>query len=248
MLMSAATITTRWRSSRSNQAAPSGTPGERREMPVVALAEEAEREAEALHLGLFRPGEGEPTIGGMGCIVDIERLARAVARGHALDLEAEHARYVGDAPQAVGGEIDPLVFDAAEILHQVVADHLRRAAGLAAHDLGQRLALPLVRALVDDDAEDPAAVGHDASRADDQGELQAVEGYRAVAAAIDAVDHERVAMLMRRRRLGVGVDAGTEIVAVAAFHVLAAQFPGLLSHRSLRALRESLSNSQPIRS
>jgi hypothetical protein len=38
---------------------------------------------------------------------------------------------------------------------------------------------------------------------------------------------------MRRRRLRVGEDAGTQIVAVAAFHVLAAQVPGLLRHADL---------------
>ena len=94
-------------------------------------------------------------------------------------------------------------------------------------------ALSLVGALVDDDAENPTAVGHDAAGTDDQREFQAVEGDGAVAAAIDAVDHEGIAMLMRRRFLRVRVDARTEIVAVATFHVLAAQLPGLFSHPEL---------------
>src|SRR6185437_9626219 len=188
---------------------PSGGPRERGEMTVVALAKQAEGKAEALHLGLLRPGQRQPAVGRMSGIVDVERLARAIARRHALDLEAQHARDVGDASQAVGGEIDRLVLDAAKVLHQVVADYLRRAAGLAAHDLGQGAALRVARAFVDDAAEHPAAVGHDAAGPDDEGELQAVEGNAAMAAAIDAVDHERVAMLMRRLGLRVGRSAPT---------------------------------------
>ncbi len=112
---------------------------------------------------------------GWGGVVDVERLARAVARGDALYLEGQHARDIGRAPQTVGRELDGPVFDAAEILHQIVADNLRRAAGFATHDLCQRLALRLVRVLVDDNAEDPAAVGHDSLGANDESELQTVE-------------------------------------------------------------------------
>ncbi len=43
-------------------------------------------------------------------------------------------------------------------------------------------------------------------------------------------------MLMRRCFLRVGVDAGTEIVAVAAFHILAIQLPDLLRHCALLLL------------
>src|SRR6185437_12097846 len=110
MAASAARITARWRR-RSNQAAPSSAPGKRGEVAVVPLAEHAEGQTEALYFRLLRPGQRQPPIGGMGRVVDIERLARPIARRHALDLEAQHAGNVGDAPQPVGGEIDGLVFD-----------------------------------------------------------------------------------------------------------------------------------------
>src|SRR5215204_1422554 len=69
----------------------SGSPGERREMSIVALAGEAEAEAEALQLRLARARQREAAVGRMGGVVDVERLAGAVARGHALDLEGEDA-------------------------------------------------------------------------------------------------------------------------------------------------------------
>ena len=98
--------------------------------------------------------------------------------------------------------------DAAEVAHQVVADHLRRTARRAAHDLGQGLALGGIGRLVDDHAEHPVAVRHDPLGANDQGELQTVERDIALMPAIDAIDHQGGAMLMRRRRLRVGEDAG----------------------------------------
>jgi hypothetical protein len=106
----------------------SGRPGKRREVPVVALAGEAEAKPEALHFGLLRARQGETAVGRVGGVVDVEGLAGAVARGHALDLEGQNARDLGRAAQAFGGEVDPAEFDAAEVAHQVVADHLRRAA------------------------------------------------------------------------------------------------------------------------
>src|SRR5688572_7455914 len=152
----------------------SGRPRERREVSIVALAGEAEAEAEALQLGLARARQRKPAVGRMGGVVDVERLAGAVARGHALDLEGQDARDVGGAAQALGGEADVAEFDAAEVAHQVVADHLRRAAGLSAHDVRERAALGFVGPGIDDAAEYPAAVRHDPAGADDQGELQAV--------------------------------------------------------------------------
>ena len=71
-------------------------------------------------------------------------------------------------------------------------------------------------------AENPAAVGHDTAGPYDQGEFQTIQGNGAVTTVVDAIDHKGVAMLMRRCFLWVRVNARTEIVAVAAFHVLAA--------------------------
>src|SRR5258708_40020148 len=47
---------------------------------------------------------------------------------------------------------------------------------------------------------------------------------------LDGVAHQRRAVFVRGGRLRIGEDAGTQIVAVATLHVLAAQFPGLLRH------------------
>ena len=49
-------------------------------MPVVAFAEEAELEPEALDLGLAGTREGQPAVGRVGGIVDIEGLAGTIAR------------------------------------------------------------------------------------------------------------------------------------------------------------------------
>src|SRR6266540_322467 len=98
-------------SSSGGRSPPSGGPGERREMSIVALAGEAEAEAKALHLGLARAREREASVGRMGGVVDVERLAGAVARGHTLDLEGEDTRDVGGAVQALGGETDVAELD-----------------------------------------------------------------------------------------------------------------------------------------
>src|SRR5882762_1284003 len=84
----------------------SGTPGKRREMPIVALAGEAEAKPEALHLRLARTRQRQAAVGRMGGVVDVERLAGAVARGHALDLEGEDAGDLGSAAETVGGKAD----------------------------------------------------------------------------------------------------------------------------------------------
>jgi hypothetical protein len=54
-------------------------PGKRREVPVVALADHIQIEAEAVHLELRRSCQREAAAGGMRRVVDIERLAAAVA-------------------------------------------------------------------------------------------------------------------------------------------------------------------------
>src|SRR5262249_27223498 len=56
-------------------------------MAVVALAHEIEAEPEAVHVQLFGTSQGETAACRMGRVVDVERLAAAVARGHTLDLK-----------------------------------------------------------------------------------------------------------------------------------------------------------------
>src|SRR5262245_189682 len=98
MPSSATRIARRWPVSRPRSGSPcSSRPGKGREVAIVAFARKAEVEPEALHFGLLRAGEREAAVGRMGGVVDVEGLAGAVARGHALDREGEHARDVGGA-------------------------------------------------------------------------------------------------------------------------------------------------------
>src|SRR5262245_10584676 len=101
----------------------SRTPGKGCEVSVVALAQEAEAEPEARHFGLAGPRKGHPAVGRMGGVVEIERLAGAVARRHPFDRERGHARNLGRTAQSVHGEIDAPELDAAEVAHEIVADH-----------------------------------------------------------------------------------------------------------------------------
>ena len=68
--------------------------------------QKAEGEPEALHLRLLGARQGEPAVGRVGGVVDIEGLAGTVARGHAFDLEGKDARDLGGAAQAFDGEVD----------------------------------------------------------------------------------------------------------------------------------------------
>jgi hypothetical protein len=67
-------------------------------MAVIALTDQGEVEAEAVDMRLLRASERQPPARRMGGVVDVEWLAAAVARGHALDLEGEDARTCGYAP------------------------------------------------------------------------------------------------------------------------------------------------------
>src|SRR5262249_7496437 len=186
-------------------------PGERRVVPVVADAREVEVEPEAVDVGLAGAGQREAPVRRVGGVVDVERLAAAVARGDALDLEGEDAGDGRPPLQAVLLEAARPDLHAAEIAHQVVVDHRRPAAGLAADDRRQGLALSGSRPLVDDAAEDPVALGHHPARADDQREAQPVE--------------------RRITEIPLVEDAGAQVVAIAALHVLATEAPAPVGHR-----------------
>ena len=201
-------------------------PRERGEMAVVAVAREIEVEAETVHPGFARPRQGQPAARRMAGVVEVRGLAAAVARQHTLDLEGGDVGDRGAAFEALDRDIDRLEFDAAEIADQILPDESRRPAGVAADDRRQRLALGRVGRLVDDAGKDPVAVGHDLARADHQREFEPVEPSAAAAAAlVDAEHHHRDAVVMGRRPLRVRVDARAQIVAIAAFHVLAAHRP-----------------------
>src|SRR5437762_1126199 len=86
----------------------SGRPGERREMPVIAGSRHVEVDAEGVDTGFLRARQGEAAVRRMTGIVDVERVAAAVARRHALDLEAEKFGDHGAPGQPGNGEFDRL--------------------------------------------------------------------------------------------------------------------------------------------
>jgi hypothetical protein len=65
---------------------------------VIAFADQVQVEAETLDVRLLRPGERQAAVGLMRRIVDIERVAAAVAGDDALDLERQD---IGDRGRAL---------------------------------------------------------------------------------------------------------------------------------------------------
>src|SRR5207248_5846038 len=208
-------------------------PGEGREMPIIAPAGQSEVEPESVHLQFLGLGQSEAAASRVPRIVNVERLAAAVPRQDAVDLEREQARDSGAPVVARHMELDRLVFDPAEIADEVVADQLRRAARLTPREPGERAAPAGVGALVDDDAEDPIAVGHDLARAQHEREFAPVEAGSAEIPVIDAEDQDGVAIIVGHGPLRVRVDAGAEVVAIATFHVLAVDRPFCVCHGPL---------------
>src|SRR2546421_2990626 len=107
-------------------------------MPVIAPAGQSEVEPESVHLQFLGLGQSEAAAGRVPRIVNVERLAAAVPRQDAVNLEREQARDSSAPVVPRHMELDRLVFDAAEISDQVVADQLRRAARLTPREPGER--------------------------------------------------------------------------------------------------------------
>src|SRR5215813_14132509 len=129
-------------------------------MPVIALADKIHIEAEAAHAELLRLRERQAPSGRVSRVVYVQRLARAVARNHPLDLERDHVGDYGRALQPVQIELDRLECDTTKIADQVVADEARRSAGLAADDRGKSPALGSIGPFIDHPGENPVTVGH----------------------------------------------------------------------------------------
>src|SRR5205814_9950772 len=198
---------------------PSVRPGEGHDMSIIAPAGQIEVEPESVHLQFLRLGQSETAAGRMPRIVNVERLAAAVPRQDAVDLESEQARDSGAPVVPRHMELDRLVFDAAEIADEVVADQLRRAARLTPREPGERGAPVGVGALVHDDAKDPIAVGHDLARAQHECEFAPVEAGSAEIPVIDAEDQDGVAICVGHAAQRVCSDAGAELVALPDFHL-----------------------------
>ena len=77
----------------------------------------------------LRPGERQAAVRRVRGIVDVERLAAAVARGDALDLEGKDIGDRGRALEPLDVNLDRLELDPAEVADEILADERRRAAG-----------------------------------------------------------------------------------------------------------------------
>src|SRR5947208_13591963 len=117
-------------------------------MPIIAPAGQSEVEPESVHLEFLGLRQSEPAAGRVPRIVNVERLAAAVPRQDAIDLEREQARDSGAPVVPRHMELDRLVFEAPEIADEVAADQLRRAARLSPREPGERGAPVGVGALV----------------------------------------------------------------------------------------------------
>src|SRR5215472_8151757 len=190
-------------------------------MAVVAPAGKVESETEAEHPGGAGPRQGQAAVRRMAGVVQVERLAAAIARDDAVDLERGDVRDRELTPVPVDDEFDRPEFDAAKIANQMLADQPGRAARLAADDRRERLAPGRVGTVVDHPSEQPIAVSHDPPRADQEGEFASGEIDGTKAALVDPERHDRDAVVMGRRTLRVRIDARTQIVAIAALHVFA---------------------------
>ena len=140
-------------------------------MAIVALTRHFQFQTEAIDAQVPRTGQGQAAVGGVGGVVQIERLAIAVARGDALDLVGQHAGDIDGVVQAILGEFDRLVLQAAKITDQIIPDAPWNTPCLAGDDGPQGCPLPIFGADINDAGKNPAAVRHDPARADNQGEL-----------------------------------------------------------------------------
>src|SRR3954452_18513498 len=101
-------------------------------MPIIAPIAEIQVETEGVYMGFLRPRQREAAVRRMPGIVDIIRLPAAIARQNAFDLERHNSRDREAAGEAFGNKIDRLKRDPAKIADQILPNHRRGAAGLAA--------------------------------------------------------------------------------------------------------------------
>ena len=113
--------------------------------------------------------------GGMEHADEPHRLARLDAeRDDVLDLEVDPVADADAVAKAVVDDLDRGLLDAEHLADE--RDEARhRAAELAAEHRRQLVHLLVVRALVDEHAEPPVALGHDLGRVGDRGDLEAAD-------------------------------------------------------------------------
>jgi hypothetical protein len=87
---------------------------------VVAPADKVGGETEAEHPGGAGPRQGQAAVRRIAGIVQVKRLAAAIARHDAVDLERGDVRDRELAPVPVEDEFDRPEFDAAEIANQML--------------------------------------------------------------------------------------------------------------------------------
>src|SRR5207237_847612 len=165
------------------------------------------------------------------------------SRPDASSCCAANAETDGPSVRPGEGREMPIITPAGQIEVEPESVHLQFLG------LGQSGAPAGVGALVHEDAEDPIAVGHDLARAQHERKFAPVEAVSAEIPVIDAEDQDGVAIIVGHGPLRVRIDAGADVVAIAAFHVLAADRPfcvchGLLPDPDIRGAAEL--NAEPV--
>ena len=122
----------------------SGSPSERCEMPVVALAYYVQIEAKAVYMSFSRPGKRQALVCRVRRVIEIHGLIRSVARSDPLDLEGQDVRDHCRALEPVQVELDQLELDPAKIADQMLTDESWRTAGFATDDGTQGRTLRIV--------------------------------------------------------------------------------------------------------
>src|SRR5215470_10851029 len=161
-----------------------GLPVERREVTVVSAARVVPVEPEDLEAAAQRAHEPQAAVRRMQRVVDDERLARPGGARDTFGRLIEHVRDGDPALQAILLEPDWLLLAAEERSHEG-AEGGHRPARLAARDASDGLLLLGRGPLVDDQADPPVALGHDAGRLADHGEAEPIERDRAEPATVD---------------------------------------------------------------
>jgi len=168
----------------------------------------------------------------MAHVVEVDRLVRLGA-GDAFDRDVERARDRHGAAHAIHLELDGLRLGACEFADQR-RDRRHRTTTLAARDRGERVALLLGSALVQDESDYPVTLNHRARRMEQDGEAQAVEPGGSVLTSVDAEDEPRVAVTLGRPRREPGRRAWTHGITAAGFAVFAADLPLNVRHVTLQ--------------
>src|SRR5215813_11224018 len=198
-------------------------PGELAEVAILAGVVERQAVVRVTVPAGDAAGDGKIGAHRMEHVDDFHHRLR-VRRVQPLNLELHDAWHLDPLTVAVGGEADRH-----ELHSQLLADqarqHFRRPALRAGQHGTERLALPLVRALIKVDRHPPATLTHDRRRIHDEHRIEAIQGHTVAVPLTDVHRERHVAALVICRALQRGRDAGAENLTIAVLQILAPQLP-----------------------